>query len=393
MSVNNIPKLVEYKISKADFNEEGEVYILEILKNNSFIKISDIAKKFIEEVDGEKSYCDIARSLNKKYKANLTEEAVKNIINDKLGKSGLVEGVEYKKDRLLESRLWFHWSLLNADRFERISKKFTFLFNPIVIVIMMLILFLVCIFVLSDVNFVTFMNKKKINYFQSISLFGLFLMILMTSIFHEFGHIVASFRFNAKPRKVGIGLYLLMPVFFVDLSESWMLDRKKRCIIDLGGIYFQLLSIIIFLPMVACENSLFNITNYKIIVYATLTNVLFNLNPTLKMDGYWALSDLTGVVNIHFRTRKRIINVIRKIFRLKVEDDNEYKLTGKAKKIFSVWSMLYIIVTTLFIYIGLTKIMVLIKGNSVKLEFIIIGIVGYILFRILISFLRGKFER
>ena len=120
MSENTIPKLVEYKISKADFNEEGDVYILEILKNNSFIKISDITKKFIEEIDGKKSYCNIADSLNSKYKANLTEEAVKNIINDKLAKSGLVEGVECKKDRRLESRLWFHWNLLNGEKFEKI---------------------------------------------------------------------------------------------------------------------------------------------------------------------------------------------------------------------------------------------------------------------------------
>ena len=110
------------------------------------------------------------------------------------------------------------------------------------------------------------------------------------------------------------------------------------------------------------------------------------------MDGYWALSDLTGVVNIHFRTRKRMINIIRKIFRLKVIDDNEYKLTGKAKKIFSVWSILYIAVTILFVYIGLSKVLILLQKNSIRLELLILAMVGYILFRILISFLRGKFE-
>ena len=246
--------------------------------------------------------------------------------------------------------------------------------------------------VLSDVNFINFMSKKSINYFQNINLFIIFIMLLFTSIFHEFGHIVASFRYNPKPRKVGIGLYLLMPVFFVDLSESWSLDRKKRCMIDLGGMHFQLPSILLYSPMILLNNSILNITNYKIIIYATLTNILFNLNPTLKMDGYWALSDLTGVVNIHFRTKKRIINGIRKILGLKVSQDN-YSLTSNAKKIFTLWSILYTIITGLFIYIGISKLIALLNNNSINIELIIMWLTGYMLLRTLISILRNKLKK
>lgn len=392
MEANNIPKLSSYKISKADFNEENEVYILEILSNNSFIKINSTTKQFIDEVDGIKSYSEIAKSFNEKYNTNLTDENIKNIINNKLAKHGLLEGTAYKKDRFLESRLWFHWNLMDGKKFENIANKFTFLFNPIVMICILLFETIFFISVLSDVNFINFMSKKSINYFQNINLFIIFIMLLFTSIFHEFGHIVASFRYNTKPRKVGIGLYLLMPVFFVDLSESWSLDRKKRCMIDLGGMYFQLLSILLYSPMILLNNSILNIINYKIIIYATLTNILFNLNPTLKMDGYWALSDLTGVVNIHFRTKKRIINRIRKILGLKVSQDN-YSLTSNAKKIFTLWSILYTIITGLFIYIGISKLIALLNNNSINIELIIMGLTGYMLLRTLISILRNKLKK
>lgn len=392
METNIIPKLTEYKISKGDFNEKEEVYIVELLPTNSFIKINKKTKNFIDEIDGEKSYSDIAESFNMKYKTNITEDMVRNIIDNKLAEMGLVEGKEHKRERILESRLWFHWNLLNGDKFEKLASKCTFLFNPIVMVFMLMISILSFAIVLSDVNLMSFMSKKQINYFQSVGLFVIFLMLLFTSILHEFGHIVASFKYNAKPRKVGIGLYLLMPVFFVDLSESWTLDRKKRCIIDLGGIYLQIISVLAYLPMIFCDNSLFNITNYKIIVYATLTNVLFNLNPTLKMDGYWALSDLTGVVNIHFRTKRKLINFVRKVLRLKIDRKEDYELTANAKKIFAIWSILYAAVTLLFVYIAINKLIVLVKSKSINIGLIILAFVMYMLFRVLVSLLRGKFN-
>ena len=144
--------------------------------------------------------------------------------------------------------------------------------------------------------------------------------------------------------------------------------------------------------MIFCDNSLFNITNYKIIVYATLTNVLFNLNPTLKMDGYWALSDLTGVVNIHFRTKRKLINFVRKVLRLKIDRKEDYELTANAKKIFAIWSILYAAVTLLFVYIAINKLIVLVKSKSINIGLIILAFVMYMLFRVLVSLLRGKFN-
>ena len=46
---------------------------------------------------------------------------------------------------------------------------------------------------------------------------------------------------------MGVGLYLFRPVFYTDLSNAWKLNRKKRIVTDLGGIYFQVIMIFFYL--------------------------------------------------------------------------------------------------------------------------------------------------
>ena len=390
---NTIPKLNSYKITKSDFSEKGEVYILEVISMSKFIKVNENTKNFLEEIDGISDYSQIANNLNKKYGLNLTEESVKNIIINDLGKNGLIEGIESENERKFQSRLWFHINLMDGKKFEKIAKRLTFLFNFKVALLLLILSLIVFTLVLSDSTLQELFRRKHINYFQNINLFMIFFILIITSMLHELGHIVASFRYNSKPRNVGIGLYLLMPVLFVDLSDSWVLDRKKRVVIDLGGMYFQIISVMFLFPMTLIENSVFNSNNYKIIVISTIANILFNLNPNLKMDGYWALSDLTGVVNIHNRTRDKIVNMIKRLFGKKDLNNENYNLTDKAKKILRIWSITYTLITGLFIYIGIRKMMSLISANIISLYKLLALLIGYIIIKLVISFVLGRIRK
>lgn len=41
--------------------------------------------------------------------------------------------------------------------------------------------------------------------------------------------------------------------------------------------------------------------------------VLTNLNPTLRFDGYWVVTDFLGIINIHQRTKNIIGQFINSI--------------------------------------------------------------------------------
>lgn len=88
---------------------------------------------------------------------------------------------------------------------------------------------------------------------------------------------------------------MIMPVMFSDVTDVWRLDRGKRVIVDLGGIYFQGL----FLLLCFAVNQLF-VHNHILNIGILLSGfqILSNLNPFIKLDGYWVLADYLGVSEI-----------------------------------------------------------------------------------------------
>ncbi|MEL7162822.1 MAG: hypothetical protein AAFN92_18840, partial [Bacteroidota bacterium] len=60
-------------------------------------------------------------------------------------------------------------------------------------------------------------------------------------LFHELGHAASAYRFGVKPKKIGAGFYLVFPVLFADITEAWKLNRNRRLIVNMAGIYLQLL--------------------------------------------------------------------------------------------------------------------------------------------------------
>ncbi|MCB0128998.1 MAG: hypothetical protein KDE58_42320, partial [Caldilineaceae bacterium] len=67
---------------------------------------------------------------------------------------------------------------------------------------------------------------------------------LLFSIFlHELGHVAACQRWHCPHGPLGFGLYFSMPVFYVDVTQAWRLNRRQRAAVDLGGVYLQMLCV------------------------------------------------------------------------------------------------------------------------------------------------------
>ena len=73
------------------------------------------------------------------------------------------------------------------------------------------------------------------------------LMVLITGltivagVFHETGHATAARFGGARPGAMGAGIYLVWPVFYTDVTDSYRLSRAGRLRVDLGGVYFNVL--------------------------------------------------------------------------------------------------------------------------------------------------------
>jgi putative peptide zinc metalloprotease protein len=134
-----------------------------------------------------------------------------------------------------------------------------------------------------------------------------FVLFLMGVLFHELGHVTACVKYGIPQGGIGFGFYWGFPVFYADVRATWRLNPQKRAIVAAGGIYFQS----VFLAVLLLAYSVTNSATYAAASLATIYNILSTLNPILKYDGYWILSDLLGLENLHTRLRHAFVWAFR----------------------------------------------------------------------------------
>jgi putative peptide zinc metalloprotease protein len=203
---------------------------------------------------------------------------------------------------------FFKLELLSQSAIEKFSNVMKILFHKYVIAALLLCAVgMEIYFIVSSTMLVSFgdMNLYVI--------FGVVVFMLGSSFIHELGHASACRHFKVEHGGVGFGLYLTFPVFYTDVSETWKLKRKERIVVNMAGVYFQL---ILLIPLFV----IFFVTQNYIIKWIILTvdfSLLVTLNPFFKFDGYWIVSDWLGVPNLRKRSGELIGYFFNKLFRQK----------------------------------------------------------------------------
>lgn len=123
---------------------------------------------------------------------------------------------------------------------------------------------------------------------------------LFDTIFHEMGHAISCAKFGGKVTSMGLLLFFLFPCFFVDVSDMYMLNNRKKSIcvasagvmvnLGLGSIIFFLYYILSLVGV--CADVLL------IFYFCNLGNVFYNLIPFVKLDGYWIFSSILKITNL-----------------------------------------------------------------------------------------------
>jgi putative peptide zinc metalloprotease protein len=121
--------------------------------------------------------------------------------------------------------------------------------------------------------------------------FGLLLL-------HELGHAASAYHFGVKPKKVGAGFYMIFPVLFADITEAWKLSRNHRIIVNMGGIFFQLLVNLVLIYLVYHTSNFESVRLVRYLMILNISTMVLNLNFVLKFDGYWIYSDLFKLPNL-----------------------------------------------------------------------------------------------
>jgi putative peptide zinc metalloprotease protein len=114
------------------------------------------------------------------------------------------------------------------------ATPFSFLYQPIIF----WILFPFSIIFITGTGWINLSINK--NLFQADSLLLYTAIIYTTMLIHELGHIAACRKFGIDHGEIGFGFYSIFPVVYANVTEIWTLDKHKRTIANLSGIYLEL---------------------------------------------------------------------------------------------------------------------------------------------------------
>ena len=139
-----------------------------------------------------------------------------------------------KSNPLLALR--FKYAVTDHDRTRRLTAPFGWLFNPVVVIVVLAALVAVSWWVLFEKG----LASATYEAFDKPALLLLVVVVTVLSAgFHEFGHAAAARRGGATPGAMGAGIYLVWPAFYTDVTDSYRLGRWGRVLTDLGGLYFN----------------------------------------------------------------------------------------------------------------------------------------------------------
>jgi putative peptide zinc metalloprotease protein len=260
-----------------------------------------------DQIDGRRTYGEIAERVTEASGRGVGAEDVKFLVDEKLRPLGVVAGADgaspqtQKVDPLLA--LKFKVALVP----ERVVRSVTTLFYPfffppvVVAAVAALIAFDVWMFFFHGIA----QGARSIVY-NPVLLFMLLGLVVVATALHEIGHATAARYSGAKPGVMGAGIYVVWPAFYTDVTDAYRLNRAGRLRTDLGGIYFNCL----FALGTAGVYLLTGFEALLIVVLVQHFQILQQLLPFLRLDGYYILSDLTGVPDLFARIKPTLKSLL-----------------------------------------------------------------------------------
>ncbi|MGV0718354.1 M50 family metallopeptidase [Mycolicibacterium sp. XJ662] len=261
----------------------------------------------LREVDGHRTPEEVADAVTAATGRSVNADNVSHLVKQRLapmGLTALADGSEpqvQKRDPLLGLKL--RRTITDPAQTRRLTDPFRFLFRPPIVVAVLAAFAVVC-------WWVCFHKGLAAAAYDAFERPGLLILVFVVTVlsagFHEFGHAAAARYGGATPGVMGFGLYLVWPAFYTDVTDSYRLSRRGRLRTDLGGLYFNA---IVAVAITALWLGL-RYDALLLVVATQIIQMIRQLTPMVRFDGYHVLADLTGVPDLYGRIKPTLLGML-----------------------------------------------------------------------------------
>ena len=372
------PKLDPQVISKEHIEHGAPTVLAKMPGSDSFVRLTPEQWKLLELFDGERTYKDVADLTEEITGVAFTEEDVKEFSSflqdqtDLFYRTPLEKNVTLKQkvgaDRVKRKRFGFsditditlhRWP--HADEYLTKLQPYVRWMYSTWFTLLTLCCFGIMFWMWADkfgeiwndsFRFYNFSEKGAGDLVEFWFLFG------AMAFFHESAHGMTCKQFGARVEKMEFLLMYFAPTFVCDVTQVWIVgERKARLCTIIAGIWFDL--IICFFATIlwwTTPPGMFaHDFAYKVIMVSGIGVTLLNLNPLIKLDGYYMFSELLGEADLKERSTLYVSDWVKKnLFGLPVEVEYVPRrrrfLYLTYALLSGMYSYLLIILVVLFVY-------------------------------------------
>jgi putative peptide zinc metalloprotease protein len=265
--------------------------------------VSTVIAELLQSLKDGKSIPAVISHMTNSHK--IKEEQIQFLLDKKLPELGLIshsKTIEKKPDQF-EQYIKFAVPVLTEGFVVASSSKLKYLYQPFLAFISLALAAVAFGMLFTSEHFSALSWNAVVAFpmiFTPEEYIWLYVTLIASYLLHELGHTSAGARYGVGIDKIGVGIYLIFPVFYSDMSKVWSLSIPKRVTVNIGGSYFQFL----FAGCIALYAAMTGSLVAVFAIYIIMNSTILNLSPFLRFDGYWIYSDLFNIPNLRHSSRK-----------------------------------------------------------------------------------------
>jgi putative peptide zinc metalloprotease protein len=200
----------------------------------------------------------------------------------------------------------------------------------------------------GTVELYAFLGKPLLDVLQ------FFLILSIIGGIHELGHAYATKIYGGEVHDIGIALLYFTPAFYCDTTDAILFSNKwHRFWVTVAGIYIEgfICMGATALWVASYPDSLLHEVAFKVMLFTGVSTIFFNINPLIKIDGYYALTSVLELPELREDAFRYIgAWVQNRVLRLPVEVP---ALSRRKRRIYWTYGLLALAYTTVIMrFIG-----------------------------------------
>ncbi|HEU5038875.1 MAG TPA: MinD/ParA family protein [Nocardioides sp.] len=267
--------------------------------DDQVVQLSELLHLVVVHVEPPRPAAEVAAAVSASYGRTLTVEGLEHLVTTRLEPLGLVLPEETEEPtRPVRARpilaLTLKATLLPTRWTRRVAAPLSLLFWPPLVLAALAGLVVADAALLGSDGFWPAVTEL---FTRPTLALAMYVVLTLAALVHELGHASACHYGGADPGEVGVGVYIVFPAFYTDVTDSYRLGRGGRVRTDLGGLYFNVLTVLVLAAGYAATGSALLI----LCAFTLQVQMLQQLIPVVRFDGYYVVSDVAGVPDLFAR--------------------------------------------------------------------------------------------